>query len=487
MDGFELSQGDPGYFVFDVPVSVHRGVFQDTASEKPDRVLQPVLAIRSGAGDVMVPDESLSWSRHMIDRGVRVAYIRRKLNTVGRLFEYGDAVVGAELSEPNVIDEVIWQYLRARAETPFDPTQRRFQHWQPIQYERVLLEFHDLVEFSQFCGTFTGKISVIGGAFKKQSSVWTTVKKSSPPDHFMAHLEAQRERWNILQGDDEAVAPPSSLRRAATKSSARKKGNTTSLSSEEIDALIDREGNFMLRALWILLAYQGPRTSEALNMFTCDVIDPAEAKKLFLTDFSGQVVIYADPRRSHFLGSFDRKRSREDRTAYLDRRYGLKPRPDAEGEPIRAGWKGMSVFNSAFDITHGQWTCQKRAREFAGLLDDIRDFHDENYTDRLHPYLFANAVNKEHLGQPLKMSNVKKAFDRACWRAGIEPHTPGASLHGFRHYYTWYARHVLGLPDETVQLMLRQKSLASQYTYGKRASDGHDAMKKFASYREANQ
>jgi hypothetical protein len=274
------------------------------------------------------------------------------------------------------------------------------------------------------------------------------------------------------------------LRRIAVQASAEKSGDTTSLSIEEIDALIDLEKNFMFKALWILLAYQGPRISEGLNMFACDVIDPDLAKELFLADFDGPVTIFADPRKSRFLGLSDPTRSIQTRSVYLDTTYGLQPRPDYGGKSMRAGWKGMSVFNAHYLITHGTWTCQKRAAQFADLLDEIRALHADVGTDRLHPYLFVNAVNAEHLGEPLKMSNVKKAFDRACARAGIEPHSLGASLHGFRHYYAWYAKHVLQLDEETIQRMLRQKSPLSQRTYGKRAADTQDAMNEFTKGRK---
>jgi integrase len=479
MCGFEFGDDEPGYFVFDVPVSVYRGVFADKARKKPDRMLQPVLAIRAKGNEVVVPDESLSWSRNLIEQMVPAADIRRKLNTVGRLFEFGNVAVGDRFAEEGTIDLVVWQYLLARAENPLDPSRRRFPHWQPIRYEGIHIEFRDLVDFARFCADYTGESSVIGGAFKKQSKIWMSVKRNSPPEDFLIHLEAQRDRWSIIRGDDEVVAPPSILKRIAVQASVAKSGNVTSLSVEEIDALIDLENNFMFKALWILLAYVGPRISEALNMFVCDVIDPAFAKKLFLADFDGPVALFADPRKSRFIGSSDRRRSIQTRTEYLDA-YGLKPRPDYGGKSMRAGWKGMTVFNPEFLITHGSWTCKKRAAQFADLLDEIRAFHADVGTHRMHPYLFVNARNAEYLGECLKMSNVKKAYDRACVRAGIEPHSLGASLHGFRHYYAWYAKHVLHLDEETVQRMLRQKSPLSQRTYGKRPSDVRDAMEQFA-------
>lgn len=479
----ELNSTGPSYFVFDVPVSIYRDVFADEARKKPDRALQPVLAVRVKEGEIIVPDESLTWCRNMIDQWVPVAEIRRKLNTVGRLFEYCNTVIGDGIVEPGAIDQAVFQYLIARAENPFDPAMRRFPHWQQIRYERIHIEFRDLLEFARFCANYTGRTSVIGNAFKSQSEIWTSVKRNSPPEDFLMHLEAQRDRWNILQGDDEVLAPPSALKRIAAQSTAGKNGNTTSLSIEEIDALIDLENNFIFKALWILLAYAGPRLSEALNAWICDIINAADGKKLFLTDFVGPVVIFADPKHSRFLGALHPVGSTQTRSEYLDTEYGLKPRPDQAGKSMRAGWKGMTVFNARYLITHGTWTCQKRAMQFAELIDQIRDFHAENGIARMHPYLFVNGKNAEYLGEPLKISNVKKAFDRACLRAGIQPHSPGASLHGFRHYYTWYAKHVLGLDESIIQLMLRQKSPMSQHTYGKRASDIHDAMSQFAEHR----
>lgn len=474
MDDSALSEYEPGFFVFDAPVSIYRGVYADKSRRKPERKLQPILAVRGRDGVVVVPDESIAWSQTLVELLIPTADIRRKLNTIGRLFEYGVTKVGGAIAEPGVIDQIVWQYLIGRAENPLDPSQRVFTHWQPIQYERIQREFQDIVDFAQFCADYSGAESVIGGAFKKQSTVWKTVKRNSPPEDFLMHLTVQRERWNILQGDDEVVAPPSILKRIAVQASAGT-GNITSLSIDEMEAIIDLEKNFMFKALWTLLAYVGPRISEALNMYVCDVIDPGFAKRLFMADFNGPVTIFADPRKSKFLGSADPRHGIRNRADYLAT-YGLQPRPDYGGQSMRAGWKGMSVFNAPFLITHGTWSSDKRAREFADLIEEIRALHAHLGTERLHPYLFVNAENLEYRGEPLKMSNVKKAFGRACRRAGIVPHSPGASLHGCRHYYTWYAKHELQVDEETLQRMLRQKNPLSQRAYGKRGSDIHDAM-----------
>lgn len=66
MDEFEVDDGEPGYVVFDVPVSVYRDVFAGKARTRPDRVLHPVLAVRFAGGEVVVPEETLGWARNLI-------------------------------------------------------------------------------------------------------------------------------------------------------------------------------------------------------------------------------------------------------------------------------------------------------------------------------------------------------------------------------------------------------------------------------------
>ncbi|GAA2857838.1 integrase [Aminobacter niigataensis] len=438
-------------------------------------MLLPILSVQGADDIVAVPDESLSWSKSLIEKDVPTTEIRRRLNAVGRLFEFSQAVLGERIAEPGAMDLVVWEYLRARVENPKDPSKRVFQHWQPVQYETARSEYRDIVDFARYCADYTGPTSVIGAAFQSTSDIWTKAERHPSESDLLAHLEAQRARWHALLGDDRP-APPSSLRRLALSSTEDKSANSTSLSSEEIDCIIDREKNVVFRALWILLAFLGPRISEALNLWRCDILDGSYAPQLFNAQVKGPLILFADPRHSLSTGSFDRRQSVQTRSEHLHARYGLKPRPDAEGKKQRAGWKGMSVFNPHFRLTHGTWTCLRRASEFADLATDIQKISADCSNDGLHPYFFVNGKNAEYFGEPLKLGNVEKAFDRALVRSGIEPHSPGAHLHGLRHYYRWYAKHELKLDDETVQLMLRQRSLDSQRVYGKRASDLNDAM-----------
>lgn len=465
--------------MFELPTMLEPRSSGAHTHRKARRVLLPILAVHGPDDSVVVPDESLSWAKSLIENDTPISEIRRRLNSVGRLSEFCQAVLGDKIAQPGAIDLAAWEYLRARVENPRDPSRRAFQHWQPVQYETVLTEHRDIVDFAHYCAKYTGPSSIIGSAFKATSNIWSQVQRSPSADDLLSHLEAQRARWHALLGEDRP-APPSFLKRLAISTAEEKSANNTSLSSEEIDCIIDREKNPVFRALWILLAFAGPRISEALNLWRCDILDASYAPQLFHAQVQGPLVLLADPRHSIYTGSFDRRRSVQTRAEHLQARFGLKPRPDAEGRKQRAGWKGMSVFNAFFRVTHGTWTCPMRAAQFSELAAEIHALSANARMDGLHPYFFVNGKNAERFGEPQKIGNVEKAFDRALVRAGIEPHSPGAHLHGLRHYYRWYAKHELGLDDETIQLMLRQRSPLSQRSYGKRASDLNDAMSKLS-------
>lgn len=466
-------QTTPGFLVFDVPYLCSPPAFPGLVGRSPTRILLPILAVRFPGGAVVIPDEVLSWSRHLAERGTRSFDIRRRLNSIGRLHEFGQTVAADQVEQPGAMDLIVWEYLRSRVETPVDPGLRQFQHWQPVQYDVVRTEFRDLVDFSRYCANYSGPTSLMGSAFKTSAAIWAKVDRALPADRLLVHLEAQRARWHARFGGD-SPTPPSKLKRLTATLGRKKSSLDTTLSIKAINAIIDRESNLIFKALWIELAYAGPRLSEALNQWRCDVLDASFSKRLFNSEVEGPLLIFAHPAHSLYTGSFgETVRTRKE---VLKDRYGLVPRPDAASRKQRAGWKGMSVFNPYLQITHGTWTCSNRAAEFSELVADILDIHASLRTDAVHPYLYINSKNAAFLGDPLKVGNVEEAFDRACARAGVTPHGPGAHLHGLRHFYRWYARSELGLSEEIVQLMMRQKSITSQREYGRRSQDIHDAM-----------
>lgn len=465
----------PGFRVLDFPYYCRPRTHPDLKPRSPVRILLPVLSVRSADGTVLVPDEPFNWARHLAEDGRPASEIRRRLNSVGRLHEFIETIAPERILQPGAMDLLVWEYLRSRLETPVDPGARQFEHWQPVQYEVVRTEFRDLVDYGRYCTMYTGPTSVMGAAFKAGGEIWLKTNRALSQERLLAHLEAQRARWHALLGDDRPAAP-SKLKKLAATLGKKTSSSDTTLSIDAVDSLIDRERNPMLQALWIELAYAGPRVSETLNHWRCDVLNASHSKVLFNAPVDGPLLIFADPVMSTYTGGFSKGSAVKTRKQVLKERYGLVPRPDEAGRKQRAGWKGMAVFNPDLRITHGTWTCRKHAERFAELHAEILDLHGSLKSDAMHPFLFVNSRNAAYIGEPLKIGNVEESFERACVRVGIKPHSHGANLHGLRHYYRWYASRYLELSDEIVQLMMRQKSVSSQRVYGKRAQDAHDAM-----------
>ncbi|MCO6389374.1 site-specific integrase [Aliihoeflea sp. 40Bstr573] len=465
----------PSFLVINLPIDRARPSLLSPNVTVAHRAHLPVLLICTADDDeIVVPKEALAWALHLTDEIVPAASIRRGLNAVGRLFDFTSSIGHHRIEQDGFIDVAVYEYLRARLETPPDLQSRSFKYWHPVGYNTVIGEFRDIVDFARFCREYAGESSIIGSAFRKSRKVWELVNCNISADDLLSHLRAQRLRWSALTGGDRPVVARGIRRIAGNRSFARSTYDT-SLSMAEVDAIIDLERNVAFKALWILLAYAGPRISEALNLWRCDVLDSSYARRLFNADVVGPVIVFADPRESTYLGSFGRGLPSKTREEHLRRTFGLKPRPSLT-DKRRAGWKGMSVFEPQRMLTHGTWTCHARASEFADLVTRLHDIHLAAKTDLKHPYLFISVKNIQYLGEPLKMGNVEKAFSRACKRAAIEPHSPGASLHGLRHYYRWYATNILKLGEDIIQVMLRHRSPLSQRVYGKRTSDLFEAM-----------
>ncbi len=157
------------------------------------------------------------------------------------------------------------------------------------------------------------------------------------------------------------------------------------------------------------------------------------------------------------------------RRQFLQENYGLKPRNDlSRGDPLRAGWKGTLYLNRDFRLSEVFWLDERAAMLFAESAAEIREFHRLHETSKRHPYFYVNVADptQEFRGGMLKVSNVEAAFDRACWRCGLEPHRYGRRIHGLRHFYKAYAES-LGISRDEIQIMMGHKRVGSQDDYGR--------------------
>ncbi|MEN3972903.1 site-specific integrase [Sphingomicrobium sp. XHP0235] len=229
---------------------------------------------------------------------------------------------------------------------------------------------------------------------------------------------------------------------------------------EDARELIAREPNPAYRALWRLLAFGGCRISEALHMWQCDVLPPSEMPGGYRELI---VPILAHPEQSKYLGNFTR--TRVDREQHLRKRYGLAPRTQISGYR-HLGWKGMLEIDGDLHISEMFWSDPAEAASFARDYAEVRSLHSRNRTSEMHPYLWVNMAKGAGQGEPIAYAMAKKAFYRACERAGLRPSQAGRRLHGLRHLYVSQLRD-LGLSDKQLQIALRHRSIVSQEAYGK--------------------
>jgi len=167
----EDKDATPSFRVFDIPYLCRPHTYPGLPPRPGARILLPVLAVRTAEGNVLIPDEPLSWSENLARSYRPTVEIRRRLNTVGRLHELVESIAPDRVLQPGLMDLLVWEYLRTRLETPVDPGARRFGHWQPVQYEVVRTEFRDLVDFGRYCAMYTGPTSVMGAAFKSGGDI----------------------------------------------------------------------------------------------------------------------------------------------------------------------------------------------------------------------------------------------------------------------------------------------------------------------------
>ena len=111
---------------------------------------------------------------------------------------------------------------------------------------------------------------------------------------------------------------------------------------DAVNAMVDSTESIVQKMLLIEVFFGGPRLSETLHKWRCDVLPGRLRKSIFPDDEPSSVplVIHAQPSQSTYVG--DDGRYGADRSLVLRNKYGLNPRNLIRPDPLWAGWKGMS-------------------------------------------------------------------------------------------------------------------------------------------------
>ena len=432
----------------------------------------PLLFLENDSGDVVLHREAFAYAKACL-AAYELGTIARDIETVRRLHDFYRVFWPVSALPEDRFDYLVYAYLAWRhCGTLADDGTSRLGglRWSPLAFDGLRAEFLALNRYIRFCSrtwgyVWLGTIKRVvrpEGLLVKRLQTTAEMKQRD----FFVHLGAAREYW-AQQFNNRVDLPP-----IATPARGRSGSLQHVMPEEEIWRIIDNERNPVYRAIWVVGAFGGIRISEQLNTWQCDVLPSSSRQLLFQYD-GGENILFlrADPINSRYLG--DLGRAGITREQHLRSQYGLSPRCRlSRNDPLYAGWKGTLYLHKALLLNEVFWLNQQAMMLFAQCAEEVREFHRMHKTSERHPYFYVNMASRssEHLGQPLKISNVEAAWDRACRRCNLEPHRWGRHIHGLRHFYKLLARS-MGVSADEIQIMMGHKRYESQDSYGRTARD----------------
>ncbi len=430
----------------------------------------PCIFLENEDGDVVLHRDALEYVKACLS-AYELGTIERDVNAIARLYDFYRVFWRGDVLPDDDLDYLIYAYLAWRHSGTLteDGTSRLGGlRWKPLAYEGLRAEFSALHRYFRFCSMTCGHVAL--GTMRKAIRIDGTplnrmhATAAMKERDFFVHLTASREYWARRHDNGFAMPPVSRPVRG-------RHGHLRHvMAEEEVWQIIRNERNPVYRAIWLVGAFGGIRISEQLNAWQCDVLPASSRRLLFQADGVDSImVLRADPVNSRFLG--DLGKAEKTRAQYLLGKYGMLPRSElSTGDPLFAGWKGTLYLQAQLRLNEVFWLNPQAAALFAQCAREIREFHRVHRTSDRHPYFYVNIADPtaEHRGGILKMSNVQKAWERACSRCDLEPYRWGRNIHGLRHFYKERAKSMGFGPDE-IQIMMGHKTIESQDIYGRSA------------------
>ena len=339
--------------------------------------------------------------------------------------------------------------------------------WEPLSRPALEVELRNIAAYSDFCEREYGFLPLLGrrtvalpAPHANQASFWKLMACNE--QDFFGHLAALRTK----ESKDTQV-PGRAIRRAGSNS-------FVGMSEDFAWRLIEAEKNLTYKAIWLAGFFGGPRVSELLNLWTCDVLPGTCRQHWFPGDtfVDLPLIIIANPWHSKWCGRIGDQRIT--RQALLLETYGLQPRPrmaETEAGEYRgraAGFKGTKPTNAQGLMRQVFWAREEAARLFEQVIMQVMHVRSRMPRARLHPFLFVNTDARKPTvqGDMLSLSNVQKAFVRAIRRVDGTPYRWKQSPHGMRHLYKEMIEHLVGGDKAVVQMCMGHWSRSSQDDYG---------------------
>jgi integrase len=406
----------------------------------------PLLIIEEGEVSVA----ALAWARaKMLDQGTGSASLSMSIRAIGRFYDfYQIEKHGAELAADE-LRRVLKQFFEAR----------RFGlpslDWRPVKLATAAADVRVVSEFTEWCANNFDHVAanpqerlLVSSLNLREQRILQARFKSRKTWDTLFHLtpSTQEGHGKVLQ---RAFAPERGKRQKAA-------GFQKYFPPEKVMDFIAATPALRDKLYFLLLFFGGVRISEPLHLFASDVG--------ILPDGTARVVL-GDPHDGTYEWIGENKQRRSGiRATFLAERYNRGPRNLlAQNHPLHSGWKGMLADDGRRRESVVHWLREDISRLFAKLHVEYIDSVRRKVTDT-HPFYFVNESDRD-FGEPLKLSNISKAFSRAAKRVNLSSTLPGVNPHGARHFFGYYCASVLRLPIETTQKLLHHQSILSTQVY----------------------
>lgn len=407
----------------------------------------PFLFLEDGELSVL----TLAWLRHkLLDEGSGTATLAKAASAIGRFYDFYQIEHKGAALAPDELRLILKKFYEARR---FGNEALR---WSAVKVSTASADVRAISEFTEWCSDNFGHASV-------NPLERVLISKLNLKDQTTIRLKQMAKKdWDMLYH----LSPATETGKGTTTERAFKPGrgkrkksvvNNKHFPPDKIWPTIMATPSVRDKLYLLLLFFGGVRISEPLHLFATDVsIQPDGTARL----------VFGHPQDGTYewFGP-DKKRRVGTRMSFLQERYGRGPRNLlAEKHPLHAGWKGMMPDDGKREESVVHWLREDAGRLFAKLHAEYVRTVRSRVPDT-HPYYFVNCRDGDDYGEPLTLSNISKAFNRAVARVGLSSTQPGVNPHGGRHFYGFYCASVLRLSVEATQRLIHHESVLSTQVY----------------------
>ena len=395
---------------------------------------------------------ALAWARaRMLNDTRSPVTLTKGVEAVGRFYDFYVCRHAGEALTEQEFRLLLEQFYEARKHG-FPPL-----GWKTIQIDTAKDDVRAVSEFSKWCSENYGFVDINPNELNPMSEL------SSKERYTHNAIAEHRKNWDLLYHLRNPAHSKKDFakKRAFNPDGGKRKAGTRSVKNfppDKVWPFIQSATCVRDKLYFLLMFFGATRISEPLHLFATDVS--------ILPDGTAKVVLAHPQFGVYFWTGIDKRTRVGSRAAFLAERYAMGARNLLGAKhPLRAGWKGMALYDGKLKQSEVIWLDPKAGQEFARLHIEYMSTVRSKVPD-VHPFYFINEKGDNGVyGAPLKLSNISKSFYRNVERIGLTPGEPGIAPHGSRHFCGFYGANVLQISIELMQRILRHEQSSSTEVY----------------------